>query len=47
METITLTITRDEESDWLIARWDDPDLSALRTRIEARARRRAGALDAG
>lgn len=24
METITLTITRDEESDWLIARWDDP-----------------------
>ena len=36
-----------EDARELLARWDDPDLSALRTRIEARARRRAGALDAG
>ncbi len=36
-----------EDARELLARWDDPDLGPLRTRIEARVRRRAGALDAG
>jgi ATP-dependent DNA helicase RecG len=36
-----------EDAHELLARWDDPDLAALRTRIEARVRRRSGALDAG
>jgi len=36
-----------EDAHELLARWDDPELAALRARIEARVRRRAGALDAG
>jgi ATP-dependent DNA helicase RecG len=41
-----LARARDDAQE-LLERWDDPDLAALRTRIEARVRRRAGALDAG
>ncbi len=41
-----LAKARDDARE-LLARWDDPDLALLRTRIEARARKRAGALDAG
>src|SRR6185295_17837623 len=36
-----------DDAHELLDRWDEPELAALRTRIEARVRRRAGALDAG
>jgi ATP-dependent DNA helicase RecG len=41
-----LARARDDARE-LLERWDDPELAVLRNRIEARARRRAGALDAG
>ncbi len=41
-----LGVARDDAAA-LLARWDDPDLSALTARIDARVRRREGALAAG
>ena len=41
-----LALARDDAKE-LLDRWDDPDLEALKARVEARARRRVGLLGAG
>ncbi len=41
-----LARARDDARE-LLERWDDPELASLRARIEARVRKRVGALDAG